>query len=161
MSGEEAVQNLCISCGNAALYFYKLFLVSWCRMVGVWAIAILFGFCEEDGRLSYCDFPRSTNEAKYANLSWSKWNPHAFRASVWKHKRNENLERSHSGLVRRTRNAVRSQGFREFESLPLRQKMSSQWWSSFFDFEKLAQKHFSRRFRMLVRCVYLFMDARK
>ena len=31
------------------------------------------------------------------------------------------LERSHSGLVRRTRNAVRLQGFREFESLPLRQ----------------------------------------
>jgi 8-oxo-dGTP diphosphatase len=30
-------------------------------------------------------------------------------------------ERSHSGLVRRTRNAVRSQGFRGFESHPLRQ----------------------------------------
>ena len=32
------------------------------------------------------------------------------------------MERSHSGLVRRTRNAVRSQGLREFESLPLRHK---------------------------------------
>ena len=30
-------------------------------------------------------------------------------------------ERSHSGLVRRTRNAVRPQGFRGFESHPLRQ----------------------------------------
>jgi hypothetical protein len=32
------------------------------------------------------------------------------------------MERSHSGLVRRTRNAVRSQGFRGFESHPLRQE---------------------------------------
>ena len=71
MSGEEAVQNLCISCGNAALYFYKLFFVF--RGAKWWAFELLrfcLVFCEEDGRLSCCDFLRSTNEAKYANLSW-------------------------------------------------------------------------------------------